>query len=257
MRKEFLLLEEVIKEKSKNAPVYYLSNQGNYGDSLIRYGAFKFFEDIGLKYTVLKSFNTLRPAWWSTFFYRKGTLIFAGGGAWCDLYNREEILKKLSKRFKNVIILPSTYETSPSIPNATFFRRDQYESKDNMPNALFCHDMAFYIGSLEAEEGQGKGYFFRTDKESSNKIEIPKLNNDISTKGDHNTPIYAFMNEISKFDIIYTDRLHVSIAACLMGKEVHLYPGSYFKSRAIYLSSLKHYFKNIHFHDDMDFKEIE
>ncbi len=257
MRKEFLLLEEVIKEKCKDGPVYYLHNPGNYGDSLIRHGAFKFFNDIGLKYKELTSFNLLRPMWWPTLLYPKGTLIFAGGGAWCELYNREDLLNKVGKRFKNIIILPSTYETSPSIPNATFFCRDEYESKENMPNALFCHDMAFFIDKIEAEEGKGTGYFFRTDKESSNNINIPESNNDISTKGDHRSHIYMFMNEIAKFNVIHTDRLHVSIAACLMGKEVHLYPGSYFKSKAIYLSSLKSYFENIHFHEDKNFNEVE
>ena len=46
MHKEFLLLEEVIKEKCENGPVYYLANPGNFGDSLIRYGTIKFFKDI-------------------------------------------------------------------------------------------------------------------------------------------------------------------------------------------------------------------
>ncbi len=257
MRKEFLLLEEVIKEKCKSGPIYYLANPGNVGDSLIRYGAVKFFQDIGLNYTDLKSFSRRRPEWWTTLLYPKGTLIFGGGGAWCDLWNHEDLIKKLSKHFKHIIILPSTFEITPSIPNTTFFCRDKYESKENMPNALFCHDMAFYIDKIEAERGVGEGYFFRTDKESANKIKLPDSNNDISTKGNHTTPIYAFIDEISKFNVIYTDRLHVSIVACLMGKEVHLYPGSYFKSRAIYLSSLKEHFENIHFHDDMDFEEVK
>jgi len=256
MRKEFLLLEEVIKSKSKRRPVYYLGNPGNYGDSLIRYGAEKFFHDIGLKYTVLRSFDTSKREWWPTYIYPKGTLIFAGSGAWCDLYNREEMLLKVSKHFKNIIVLPSTYEFMPKIENATFFCRDKYQSQENIIDAPFCHDMAFYIGKVSSERGKGTGYFFRTDDESSKKIDIPKSNVDISLQGDDNTPVYHFFNAISKYEIIYTDRLHVSIAACLMGKEVHLYPGSYFKSKAIYLSSMKGYFDNIYFHEDMDFTKV-
>ena len=252
-----MLLEEVIKEKARKGPVYYIANPGNLGDSLIRYGAKKFFHDIGLTYTELRSFNTSKRHWWPIFFQPNATLIFGGGGAWCNLWNHEDLLKKISKRFKNVIILPSTYEITPNIPNAIFFARDKHESLQYMPDALFCHDMAFYIGNIEADTGKGIGYFFRTDKESSNKITLPDSNNDISLQGDANTPIYKFIDGISKFKIIYTDRLHVSIAACLMGKEVHLYPGSYFKSKAIYLSSLKEYFDNIYFHEDMEFTEIE
>ena len=64
MRKEFMLLEEVIEETTKKGPVYYIANPGNLGDSLIRYGAKKFFQDIGLKHTELKSFNTSKRHWW-------------------------------------------------------------------------------------------------------------------------------------------------------------------------------------------------
>ena len=254
MRKEFLLLEDIIKDKAKQGPIYYIGNPGNFGDSLIRYGTKKFFHDIGLKYTELKSFDTSKRYWWPLFFQRNATLIFVGSGAWCDLYSRESLLKSVSKHFKNIIILPSTYEITSHIPNATYFTRDKYDSLHYMPDALFCHDMAFYIGTIEAEQGEGKGYFFRKDNESANIITLPPSNNDISLQGDENTPIYKFIDAISKFKIIYTDRLHVSIAACLMGKEVHLYPGSYFKSRAIYLSSMKEYFDNIHFHEDMQFE---
>lgn len=253
MRKEFLKLEAVIKDKCKNHTVFYLNNPGNYGDSLIRYGALKFFNDIDLKIKEINTFALWRFEWLETLLPKKSVLIFAGGGAWCDLYNREEFLKKISNRFQYIIILPSTYETSPSIDNAIFFRRDNFESKDNLPNSIFCPDMAFYIGSIEVDKGKGKGYFFRTDKESSNKINIPENNNDISNTGIHTTPIFDFIDAISKFEIIYTDRLHVSIAGCLMGKEVHLYPGSYFKSRAIYMSSMKEYFKNIYFHEKENF----
>lgn len=250
MQKEFLFLEKVIKEKCTDGPVYYLANPGNFGDALIREGALKFFQHIGLEFIELKTKNTLRPQWWRTIFPPKGTLIFGGGGAWCNLWNNEYILKKIYQRFKNIIVLPSTYEIKPSIPNATFFCRDVYESKKKVPEAFFCHDMAFFIGDRSASEGVGDGYFFRTDAESSNKINIPIENNDISTKGHQYSNIDLFFDEIAKFAIIHTDRIHVAIAACLLGREVHLYPGAYFKHRALYLSSLKGYFNNVYFHDD-------
>jgi exopolysaccharide biosynthesis predicted pyruvyltransferase EpsI len=47
-----------------------------------------------------------------------------------------------------------------------------------------------------------------------------------------------------------TDRLHVAIASSLMGKEVHLYAGSYFKNKEVFLSTLKEYFPNVLFHDN-------
>jgi len=252
MRKEFLLLEKIIKEKTKNSKIYYLHNPGNYGDSLIRYGTMKFFDDIGLNFKELKTFNLLKPEWWGTLVNPNSTLIFAGSGAWCKFYNREDFIKKISKRFKQVIILPSTFEIAPNISNAIFFSRDKYESMENMPSSFFCHDMAFYIETIESEKGNGIGYFFRKDIESLNKVNIPPQNTDISLKGNHLSPIFDFINEISKFKIIYTDRLHVAIGASLLKKEVHLFPNSYFKNKAIYLSSLKPFYENVYFHENFD-----
>jgi exopolysaccharide biosynthesis predicted pyruvyltransferase EpsI len=254
MYKEFLLLEDTIKEKCKDGPIYYFANPGNYGDSLIRHATLKFFNHIGLEFIEQNTFSRLR------LLNPKGTLIFGGGGAWCNLYNHGELAALLSKRFKQMLILPSTYELTVSVSkirNTTYFCRDKFESQSNMPEALFCHDMAFFIGQIDSPKGNGNGYFFRTDIESSKQISLPTSNYDISTTGNHKTPVYRFFDEISKFETIYTDRLHVAIAASLMNKEVHLYAGSYFKSRAIYLSSIKDFFPNTHFHDEFDFKGTE
>ena len=124
-----------------------------------------------------------------------------------------------------------------------------------METALFCHDMAFYIGErvTTRDAGTGKGYFFRTDKESSKGLRLPESNNDLSTKGNHLRDVSAFFKAINEFQVIYTDRLHVSIAGCLLGKQVHLYPGAYFKNRAVYESSMRGNFEKVHFHDDFDF----
>lgn len=45
---------------------------------------------------------------------------------------------------------------------------------------------------------------------------------------------------IAQYDIVYTDRAHISIAASLMGKETHVYPSNYFKVAAIFRYSLAH-----------------
>ena len=115
--------------------------------------------------------------------------------------------------------------------------------------------MAFYIGkqNFSKENGNGKGYFFRTDKESANKIKIPSGNNDISLSGNHHSDITLLFEEINRFSVIHTDRLHVAISACLLEKEVHLYCGAYFKNRAVYMSSMKDNFDNLYFHEEFDF----
>lgn len=251
MQNEFNKLEEKIKEVCKNRPVYYLANPGNWGDGLIRYGTLKFLKDKQIPYTEL-SIRKKCLLKWIIPFLKGGTVIYGGGGAWCKYYYYAySYIKKLMPRF-NIIVLPSTYEYNFSVSeNVTMFARDKFQSIQNMPRSIFCHDMAFYLGKIEAPKGKGTGYFFRTDVETSNKIELPQCNRDLSLEGTDNSDIYPFLAAISEYETIYTDRLHIAIAAALMGREVHLYPGSYFKIKAIYESSIKDYFKNVHYHEDI------
>lgn len=253
MKDEFLLLENTLKEECGPGPVLYLPNHGNWGDALIRHGTIKFFRDINLEYKeVSRKELAMSKNKWNLPFKKRGTIIYGGGGAWCKLWNKApDLVTELKQRFK-VIVLPSTYESNYSIYNTIFFRRDDFESKISMPDAFFCHDMAFYLGNefKQNNHGNGKGFFFRTDKESSNRFKLPAQNNDLSSKWNHLQEVSLFFDEINNFKQIYTDRLHVSIAACLLGKEVHIYPGSYFKNRAVYLSSMKNHFNNVYFQDE-------
>ncbi len=242
---EFFRLGELMREECREAPIYYCANPGNWGDALIRQGTLKFFRDFEIEYTEL----TNRKRVWIIPAIKGGTVIFGGGGGWCPHYNHSiKIVNKLRYRFR-VIVLPSTYAQYYPIPNTLFFCRDLFESKVNMPDAIFCHDMAFYIGAMKSLPGSGTGYFFRVDKESSGRIRIPENNVDLSLKGWHYSDVEPFFEEIARHEVIYTDRLHVGIAACLLGRELHLFPGSYFKSRAIFDSSIRGRFPNAYFHD--------
>ena len=261
MEKSFQDLEKVLKEICKGRPVYYIPNPGNWGDGLIRYGTLKFFKKINLdfKEVSIKELNHIESETnhksWFPVFQKKPVVIYGGGGAWCKLWNHStKYINKLQNKY-NVIVLPSTYESTYVSHNTIFFTRDKFESKQNMPQATFCHDMAFYIGDdfLSDMESEGTGYFFRTDKESADQINIPSENHDISLDGNHLSDVPLFFESINQFSVIHTDRLHVSIAAALLKKEVHLYPGSYFKNKAVYLSSIKGRFKNVIFHEDFNF----
>ncbi|NRA39222.1 MAG: hypothetical protein HRU15_13840 [Planctomycetes bacterium] len=256
MRDEFKSLEEAIKDKCGRSKIYYLPNNGNWGDALIRHGTLKFFDDINLNYKELDvdGCKKLKKRNRTPLFSKRNTLIYGGGGAWCKLWDFSKRITKLQKRFNHVIVLPSTYELPYSIPNTSFFRRDMFESKENMPNAPFCHDMAFYIGKhfFQNIDSHGKGYFFRSDKESANRIKIPSCNVDISAKGNHLSDVSPFFEEINRYAVIHTDRLHVAIAACLLEKETHVYPGSYFKNLALYKSSMAGHYENIFFHEEFN-----
>jgi len=246
MHDRFSMLEEVLKSECGSGPVYYLPNPGNYGDAMIRYATLKFFRDIKLGCREL----TTNKKDWLTPVLTGGTVIYGGGGGWTGLWKHsEKYVTRMKRRFK-VIVLPSTFERTYSIDDAIVFCRDLYESQQNMPHAMFCHDMAMYLGKkFLPAKGKGVGYFFRTDQESANNFEIPASNRDISITGNHLSDIGRLFEGINTVSVVHTDRLHVSIAGGLLGKEVHLYPGSSFKNRAVYLSSMKSYFDNITFHE--------
>ncbi len=57
--------------------------------------------------------------------------------------------------------------------------------------------------------------------------------------------LYMFLLNISVFEIINTDRLHTAILAGIIGKKVNLYPGSYYKNKAIYDITIRNHWPNI------------
>ena len=255
MKEKFDFLEEKIKRECYGRKVIYMPNQGNWGDSLIRHGTLKFFRDIGLEFeqiSQVKLDGIIKKSKRNLFrLFRKQIFIYGGGGGWCRLWDHSKDYVLRSHKLFRVIVLPSSYESSYFIPNTLFFRRDRFESKLNMPESSFCHDMAFYIGRefYDGKKGRGKGFFLRTDAESSGKLAIPFNNDDLSFKGDHLTSVNDFFGAINEYEEVYTDRLHIAIAGCLLEKKVNFYLGSYFKNKAVYNSSMVRYFDNIEFHE--------
>lgn len=216
---------------------------GNYGDSLIWHGTMKLLEglDIAVNYVDEKSVN-LRP-----------TLFIDGGGNLVDYYhNVRNFLERMKDRYQKVIILPHTV-----------YGEKQKELLRNLKNniAIFCrermsyefvskcagncgvylwHDMAFYNKIDKKESGAGVLNAFRNDVESI-KINIPADNIDISQNGYAKKPLDQLLHTISPYSVVNTDRLHVAIAATLLGKEVNLFANSYYKNKAVYEYSLKKY----------------
>ena len=90
------------------------------------------------------------------------------------------------------------------------------------------------------------GLLMRTDKEAAVIFEtMPKYNVDLSTLGDHMSNGDEFLAKVAEYSEIHTDRLHVCIAGLVVGAKVNLYPGSYFKIKSIYDSSISGNFNNV------------
>ncbi|MFT4535884.1 MAG: exopolysaccharide biosynthesis predicted pyruvyl transferase EpsI [Saprospiraceae bacterium] len=248
-------LAESIKNEAEENQIFFMPNPGNWGDGLINYSTFDFFEYYNIKFEILAPKKR-------KYYYRlknllniksNSILIYGGGGGWNAFWKFPLIKLQdhgVMNLFRKVIVLPSTYETYINDEKMVYYSRDSYNSMVNNPSSTFCPDMAFFLYNRDfskySTNEHKKGFFYRTDRESANRIIIPKDNHDLSLDGDYLDHYHNFFKEIGKYEVIHTDRLHICIAGFLLKKEVYFYQGGYFKNEAIYKSILSS-FENIHF----------
>jgi hypothetical protein len=262
VRLEYLKWAEVIRHHARGEPVHFLINPGNWGDALIRAGTEHFLQTFGIAYRPLYLDDSLASR------LRRlaaglggGVLLCSGGGAWCGHFNHlprsVEVIMRRS-RYRKIIVLPSTFDRPFDFPGVQFFRRDQSGSAQAMPQAEFCHDLAFFLPTLEsAAPDLDRAFCFRRDVESSGEHAIPPDNLDLSAMGTQADDVHPFFAHLARFREIHTDRLHVAVGASLLNRQVHLYPGRYFKNKAIFDASLAPFFPSTHFHDHFDLPALD
>lgn len=142
------------------------------------------------------------------------------------------------------------------------FKRVVYKLLNNprekdIPSAFLMLENLFFEFRSLFLRNINTGNFFRDDAESLLK-ELPNNNADLSQIYDYGThsenvslyTAHRLISYINNFKKIRTDRLHVCIAAALLGKEVEFFPNSYFKCKAVYEYSLKDRFPNIKWMDN-------
>ncbi|MBT1443317.1 polysaccharide pyruvyl transferase family protein [Shewanella sp. JM162201] len=86
---------------------------------------------------------------------------------------------------------------------------------------------------------------FRLDVESCARA-IPPDNRDLSqlfslgcqTRAQNLASAWSLLEQVARFEHINTNRLHVAVAAFLLGKRLDFYANSYFKNRAVYEYSM-------------------
>ena len=113
-------------------------------------------------------------------------------------------------------------------------------------------------GTCTAKKNQPQSLnAFRTDVEAL-RTSLPANNVDLSSLFSIDTypPRYshltshAFLATLRRVNSVSTDRLHVCIAAALLGKEVSFHANKYFKNRAVYETSLAGHFPNVRWADE-------
>lgn len=244
----FARLAETIKERSSGKRVFYAPNVGNWGDGLIHEGTVQFLRQNGIAYTQIprSKFVQIRRSLDGTGLRLENTLLISGGGgSFCEAWSgSRDFLNANTLMFDHTVLMPSTYELPPldiEPERLTYFSRDDRTSKMNNPDSIFCHDMAFYLqfDPLDVEPVIEEGNFFRSDKERHERAKVPSGNMDLSALGNHLQPAQPLFQILASHRRINTDRMHIAIASSMLGREVALYPGSYFKSTEVYRSSIK------------------
>ncbi|NHK26905.1 polysaccharide pyruvyl transferase family protein [Parvularcula flava] len=252
MLERFEYLADRLRALSDGRRLVYIPNPGNYGDGLIRYATKQFLADFGFEHHELNIGYT-RARYQLAPWLVKGNacFLYGGGGAWSEHYGFARDYCRFIDRFTDrLMVLPSTYALDGLPKRAVMFRRDEAQSVDFAPNSEFCHDMALYAACRKKGGGrvwpaptQGTGMFLRTDRESRLSAEaVPGGNVDLSLEGDHMSNGDDFLSRIAAYETVVTDRLHVAIGACIVGRKVRLITGNYFKIRAIYDASLAPHF---------------
>jgi exopolysaccharide biosynthesis predicted pyruvyltransferase EpsI len=255
---------ESFLEGYKGKSIKYLPNPGNAGDALIAASTIHLFRKIGLDFTFFESCGGL---------FSNDILFYGGGGNLINKYSNCRNFLRNNYKNNEIVVLPHTIsdlDRPLSIlgDNVTLIAReevsyDYIKSKMLHPNnALLFDDLAFHVPGIDSYKKTpsfSTGNFYRLDKEKTD-ILIPSDNLDISndcnvispgakfkSMGDIHDSAHRFVNLISNYKEVNTNRLHVAIAGALLGKKVNMYPNSYYKNKAVFDFSIKDKFKNVSF----------
>jgi hypothetical protein len=239
----------------RGARVHVLPNPGNGGDGLIARG----LRDLAATYELALCELQYPQA-------ASGELLLIPGcGNLCvSYYGAAERAMPYLAAFRSVAVLPSSIEpASPEVaaflralPRAAHVFAREHRSAalvralPGAPDNVWTdHDLAFSanVSAWRTRAGRGTLYAFRQDPESTGHAP-PQGNFDISgLTADWMSEL--FLDVVSSFDAVYTDRAHVAIAAAMLGRETHVYPNAYHKVRGIAEFSLAAY-PNVHFHEE-------
>lgn len=281
-------VEQILQEVGEKSEILYYANGGNAGDSLINMGFFHLAEKLNLKYKIIGSadISTLKPTdivvlagggclvpeWDSTpnavrrIIEKKARLIILPH----SIRGIDSLMEILAA--DTVIFCREKFSYDYCInmrPDLQVYIDDDMAFNCDVNKILNTEAKFKYINSKNLLRLVAFSYHsvkskttteikaFRCDKEANKSLDVPRIKiNDISAMarygaGTYETSLYSakkMLEILNMYDVIYTDRLHVSVAGHLLGKEVHVYNNSYFKCLGVYQQSMSHNDK-IKFHE--------
>lgn len=274
-----MLIEEVLRP-FRNRSVYFFPNSGNAGDSLINVASIHALERAGVRWRAvgqgadvegqvvilggggnfIPAYATIRNAFLSFLPKAKQIILFPH-----TVRGNEDLLEKMG-------------------PNVTLICRDveSYQHASAVAGSalvLLAHDMAFHLDidrllnsteatsvympafqeaiqkhniNLDSLQQRAKVFYARHDVERSGPIGGSDV--DVSAifafgtwPGTAERAAWSLMEMIRTSPPIETDRLHVGIAAALLGKDCVLHDNSYGKNLGVWQHSLRHHFPSVTF----------
>lgn len=250
-------------EQYKNDKCVFAPVGGWAGDAFITISAHNLFKKVGLNYEIYDSKKKYS-------YYKDCVFMVCGSGNLVNYY--DSLSKSLSHwnetiSFKKMIILPSTinahFDVLNKLPDNTDIicreRISYHLVKNNVlkKKVLLSDDLAFYFDITEWKNKEpiyNNLISIRRDDESAyisfnDMLPNGYINNDIAEEflgkcknfKETNDACYKFLETISKYKTVYTNRLHTAIAAILIGRSVYVFPNSYYKNRGVYKTSMYTY----------------
>lgn len=242
---EFAPLADSLRQEAERGSLRFLPNPGNWGAALTAAATRRFLESRAIPF---REIQRLGPLELTRAFLLRETLLLGGGGAWSDRYpGGRQLAARASRFFRRVVVLPSSLGAPIPRTNAVLWARDRFSSQRNAPSARFCHDLGFSMVLPEAPPPTaGVGEFRRGDKLSE--LPEPGASLDLSSRGTEQSPLAPFIQEIARHEEIHTDRVHVAIAACLLGRRCHVWPTATPLVADLFASTIAPYFPSAVFH---------
>lgn len=241
---EFERLAETIRATAGGEPVDFFASPGNWGDSLLNEGSRQFFDHFGITYHERR-----RADLHDDTISHTSMAVVGGGGGWNRNWSSTpDFTVEACQLYASVLVLPSTYDPAllarEGLDEVTLVSRARIDDD----TIMFCHDMAFFLDPVDP--GPPTVPFpllaFRRDKERSRHAPNPDRNWDLSLLGTADHDAQQFLELVSRFPQVYTDRLHVAIAAGLMGREAFLFDGNYGKNAGVHSASILDNFPTVH-----------
>lgn len=253
-------------EKAAGSRAIYMPNPGNIGDGVIALGSWHLLESWGLDFPIAHFEDDL---------CEYDHLIFGGGGGLVSglYYEPQKWILDFLVKGGSVTILPSTIVGlgelfAPYADRLEIFTREK-ESFSSLIEAGFpakrahlCPDMAFGLdpgwlkrfsdrparGELSAFRGDGEA-LWREAQDSPLNVDVSLFINGMWWHDRENTTdaVARLARYLASYRTIRSDRLHVSILAALLGRQVEMHPGVYYKNAAVHAYSLSS-FRNVTFH---------